>query len=112
LPERRTTPRRKFSLYLRVMDDDTQAQIGHMVDISPQGLQLETSEQLPVNRDYYLKVELTSELADRPFMVFLAKSIWSKEGRIPMLFHTGFHIVEIMPDDKEVFLNILKKYGS
>jgi hypothetical protein len=112
MPERRTAPRRKFSLYLRVLDDDTQKQIGHMVDVSPDGLQLETSEALPLNKDYYLRVELTPELGDRPFMIFIAKVKWSKPGNIPMLFKNGFQIVEMMPDDKEIFLNILKKYGT
>ena len=112
MPERRTTPRKKFSLYLRVMDDDTQEQLGHVVDVSADGLQLETTEKLPINKEYYLRVELTAELADRPYMVFIAKTKWSREGRIPMLFHTGFKIIEIMPDDREIFLNILKRYSS
>ncbi len=112
MAERRIVPRKKFKMYMRVVDDDTQKTLGHMVDVSPDGLQLETSEPLPVNKDFYLRVELTPELADRPFMVFVAKARWCKPGNIPLLFYTGFRIVEIMPDDKEIFEGIVKKFGS
>ncbi|MCC6260174.1 MAG: PilZ domain-containing protein [Anaerolineales bacterium] len=112
MPEKRTVPRKKFEMYMRVLDDDTQETLGHMVDISEDGLQLETSAALPVNKDYYMRVELTPELADRPFMIFLARSRWCKPGNIPFLFYTGFKIVEIMPDDKQTFQIIAKKFGK
>jgi hypothetical protein len=112
MAERRTVPRKKFNMYMRVIDDDTQQTLGHMVDVSPGGLQLETSAALPINKDFYLRVELTPELADRPFMVFIAKSKWCKPGNIPFLFYTGFRITEIMPDDQEIFTSIVKKFGS
>jgi len=112
MPERRTTPRQKFSLYMRVLDDDTQEQLGHMVEVSSDGLKLETSVALPLEKEYYLRVELTPELADRPFIVFVARTKWCKVGILPDLFQCGFQIIEMMPDDKEIFLNISKKFGS
>jgi hypothetical protein len=112
MQERRTQPRKKFSLYIRVLDDDTQEQVGHMVEVSPDGFKLETSTALPLDKDYYLRVELTPELADRPFIIFIARSRWCKTGILPNLYHCGFQIVEIMPDDKEIFQNIVRKYPS
>jgi hypothetical protein len=112
MPERRTQPRKKFSLYIRVLDDDTQEQVGHMVEVSADGFKLETSTALPLDKDYYLRVELTPELADRPFIIFIARSRWCKTGILPNLYHCGFQIIEIMPDDKEVFQNIVRKYPS
>jgi len=109
MPERRTTPRKQFSLYIRVLDDDTQEQLGHIVEISPDGFKLETSTALPINKEYYLRVELTPELADRPFIVFIGRTKWCKVGILPNLYQCGFQIVEIVPDDKEIFLNIMKK---
>ena len=71
MPERRTTPRKKFSFYMRVLDDDTQEILGHMVEVGALGLQLETTVPLPLQKDYYLKLELTHDLADRPFIIFI-----------------------------------------
>ena len=112
MPERRTTPRKKFDYYLLVVDDDTQKILGHMVEVGATGLQLETTLPLPINKDYYLRVELTAELADRPFIIFIARTKWCRIDVIqPNLHHVGFSIAEIMPDDKEIFLRILAKYG-
>ena len=112
MPERRTTPRKKFEYYLRVVDDDTQAILGHMVEVSPIGLQLETTAPQPIEKDYYLRVELTPELADRPFIIFIARSKWCKMDEIELnLYHVGFAMIEIMPDDREIFLRILAKFG-
>jgi hypothetical protein len=113
MPERRTAPRKKFSFYMRVLNDDTQEILGHMVEVGTLGLQLETSMSLPLQKDYYLRLELTPEVADRPYMVFIARTKWCKMDDIePNLYRVGFEIAEIMPDDKEIFLRIVTKYGS
>lgn len=113
MPERRTVPRKKFSYYLRVADDDTDEILGHMVEVSDSGLQLDTTKPLPIKKDYYLRVELTPDLADRPFIIFVGSSRWCKMDTIqPNLYHVGFQIMEIMPEDKDIFLGILKKFGK
>ena len=113
MPERRTVPRKKFKLYMRVMNDDTQKQMGHMIEVSATGLQLETSAPLPLKKDYFLRLELTAELADRPYIVFVATSKWCKPDDIqPNLYRVGFAIAEILPEDKQIFINLVRKYGS
>lgn len=113
MPERRTTPRKKFSFYMRVLDDDTQTMLGHMVEVSAIGLQLETTMPLPLQKDYYLRLELTPDLADRPVIIFIARTKWCRMDDIePNLYHVGFEIIEIMPDDREIFLRILAKFGK
>lgn len=113
MPERRTIPRKKFDYYLRILDDDTQEILGHMVEVSPTGFQLDTTLPLPVGKDYYLRVELTPDLANRPFIIFIGRSRWCKMDTIePNSYHVGFQLMEIMPDDKEIFLYIVKKFGK
>jgi PilZ domain len=113
MPERRTTPRKKFSFYMRVLDDDTHEILGHMVEVGSTGLQLETIVPLPLQRDYYLRLELTPELGDRPYIVFIARTKWCRIDDIePNLYHVGFQVIEIMPDDKQIFLRVLAKYGK
>ncbi len=113
MAEKRTVPRKNFSFYMRVLNDDTEEILGHMVEVSPVGLRLETVGPLPINTDYYLRLELTPDLGDLPYIVFIARSKWCKIDDIqPNLFRVGFQIVEIMPEDKEIFLRILAKFGS
>ncbi len=84
-----------------------------MVEVSAIGLRLETVGPLPINKDYYLRLELTPDLGDLPYIVFIARTKWCKIDNIqPNLFRVGFSIVEIMPEDKEIFFRILAKFGS
>lgn len=113
MPERRTTPRKNVTFYMRVLNDDTQEILGHMVEVSMIGLRLETAVPLPQNKDYYLRLELTPDLGTVPYIVFIARTKWCKMDEIlPNLYHVGFEIVEIMPEDKTVFARILERYGS
>jgi hypothetical protein len=98
---------------MRVLNDDTHEILGHMVEVGEIGLQLETTVPLPLQKDYYLRLELTPELADRPYIIFIARTKWCKMDDIePNLYHVGFEIAEIMPDDKQIFLRVLAKYGQ
>ena len=38
MPEKRTVPRKKFNMYMRVLNDDTNEILGHMVEVSKTGL--------------------------------------------------------------------------
>ena len=114
MPEKRTVPRKKFNMYMRGLNDDTGEILGHMVEVSKSGLRLETVGPLPVGKDYYLRIELTPDLgAPMPFIVFIAGSKWCKMDAIqPNLFQVGFEIVEMVPEDTEVFLRIIQKYSA
>ena len=114
MPEKRTTPRKKFDMYMRVLNDDTGEMIGHMVEVSKNGLRLETLGPLPVGKDYYLRIELTPDLgAASPFLIFIAGTKWCKMDAIqPNLFQVGFEIVEMVEEDREIFLRIIQKYTS
>lgn len=111
MPEKRTTPRKKFNMYMRILNDDTEEILGHMVEVSAIGLRMETVGPLPLGKDYYLRIELTPDLGPMPFIVFIARTKWCKMDTIqPNLFQVGFEIIEIVPEDREAFLRIIQKY--
>ncbi len=113
MPERRTVPRKKFKMYMRVLNDDTEEIIGHMVEVSQTGLRLETVGPVQPNRDFYLRIEITSDLGSMPYIVFIARSKWCQMDEIqPNLFQVGFEVVEIVPEDREVFTRIIQKYAG
>lgn len=113
MPEQRTTPRKKIPVYMRVLNDDTQEILGHMVEVSMEGLRLETTRELPIDKDYYLRLELTPDLGNIPYIVFAARSKWCKMDVIlPNLYRVGFQVIEILPEDKEIFSRVLQKYGA
>lgn len=113
MPEKRKAPRKKFSFYMRVLEDDTEEIIGHLVDISNIGLRLETNDPFPLEQDYKVHMELTPDVSDKLFMFATIRSKWCKNDDImPNLYQVGFEITNISPHDREIYQRLLEVYGE
>ena len=111
--ERRRLPRRNFSYYMRIMNENTGELVGHLADISTGGFKLEAAKPIPQNRDFFFRIELPGDISDKAFMVFGARSRWCTKDRFdPMLYDIGFQIVNMNPGDFEIFSRMFDKYGS
>lgn len=113
MPDKRKTPRRNFSFYMRVLDDETEETVGHLVEVSVKGMRLETIAPLPLGQEYNLHMELTPEISDKLFMFFSARTIWCKIDNIqPNLYQVGFEITKISEHDHEIYQRLLELYGK
>jgi hypothetical protein len=113
MAERRQLKRRNFSYYMRVMNENTGELVGHLADLSTAGFRLESAKPIPENRDFFLRVDLSADIANKTYMVFGARSKWCQKDRLdPGLFDVGFQIVNMTPSDFEIFSRMFEKYGS
>ena len=113
LIERRKLNRRNVSYYLPVMDDNTKQVVGHLIDISPTGLMMDSKIPVPTNLRYNLRIDLMEDIAGKAIVEFDAVSIWCRPDPIqPYLYNAGFQIVNIGPEDVEVIKIIAEKYGQ
>ena len=113
MDERRNLDRKDFSYYMRLIDNDTQELVGHLVDISSGGFKLDSQSPIPVNKDFRFRLDLTSEVANKPSMVFMARSKWCEIDPLdPLLYNVGFQLVNIAPGDLEIFNRMMEKYGT
>lgn len=111
--ERRQLPRRNFSYYMRVMNENTGELVGHLADISTGGFKLETPNAIPQNRDFVFRIDLPDDIGTKNNMVFGARSRWCTKDRLdPTLFNVGFEIVNMAPGDFETFSRMFERYGS
>ncbi len=111
MPERRKIKRRYLLYYGRVYDENAQKQIGYLVDITEHGFMLLSEEAIPVGETRKLKLEITNDVDDRPFLTFTAKSIWCEPDLSPGHFNTGFEMVELKPSDAQIIQSIVQTYG-
>jgi len=79
-------------MYLRVFDEDTGELLGHVVDISKEGMRLVNDKPIPINRTYRLWVDVPKEGAPRQRIHLEAESLWSSRDVNPDFFDTGFRI--------------------
>ncbi len=113
MPERRRLDRRTFSYYMRLMNERTGELIGHLADISTGGFKMESLKPIASDVDYRFRIELTSDIANVPFMVFGARSKWCQRDHIDNnTFNVGFQITDMNPGDVEIFSRMFEKYGS
>jgi hypothetical protein len=113
MDDRRHLERKDFSYYMRLVDNDTRELVGHLVDISSGGFKLDSQTPIPVNKDYRLRMDLTSEVANKPTMVFVARSKWCAVDPLdPFIYNVGFQLVNISPGDLEIFRRMMEKYGK
>jgi hypothetical protein len=105
--------RRDFNYYQKVVDNETLQMIGHLADISSGGFKLDSQKPLPINKDFQFRLNLSSEVADKPSMIFVARSRWCKVDPLdPYIFNVGFQLIHIAPGDLEIFNRMMEKYGK
>jgi hypothetical protein len=111
--ERRELKRRSLSYYLQVFDSNTLQIIGHLVDISPVGLMIDSKKAIPTNLNFKLRLDLMENIVGKAFVEFVACSKWCRADSIqPYLFNVGFEIVNITPQNSEIVRLIAEKYGA
>jgi len=111
--ERRRRDRKDFSCYMQIFDHDTQELVGHLADISSGGFKLDCQKPIPMDKDFLFRMDLTSEVASKPFMVFVARSKWCKVDPFdPFCYNVGFQLTNISPGDIEIFNRMIETYGK
>ncbi len=111
MQNRRKTNRRYLLYFVRVYDATTRQQIGNLVDITPQGAMIVGLEPVPTGQTILLRLELTADIADKPFMEFPARSKWCHPDLEPSLHNTGFEILELTPEDAGIIQKIIRSFG-
>ena len=111
--ERRGPDRKDFSCYMQLINHDTQELVGHLTDISSGGFKLDSLNPIPPNHDFRFRMDLTSEVALKPSMVFVARSRWCKTDPLdPFCYNVGFQLLNIAPEDVEIFNRMIERYGK
>ena len=113
MANKRVENRKDFSYYMQLTDATTRQFIGHLADISTGGFKLDSDGPIPIGKEYRFRLALTAEVSDKPFMIFSAQSKWCKTDPIdPFVYNTGFHLLEMHPEDRSVFVRVLQLYGT
>ena len=113
MPDKRKIDRREFTYYMQVTDDITKQLIGYLTDISTGGFKLDSPKEIPPGHDFRMHIDLTSDIADKNSMVFIARSKWCRRDHIdPNTYNTGFEIINMAPSDMVIFQRMFDQYGS
>ena len=113
IQERRKLKRRSLTYYMLVMDSNTREMLGHLVDITPLGLMMDSQKPLPLETDYRLRLDTMPDVADKNYIKFTVRSKWCLPDVVePYLYDVGFKIIDIAPHDSEIIRQISEKYAA
>jgi hypothetical protein len=113
LEDRRRLDRRDFSYYMPLIDHDTKELVGHLADISTGGFRMDSLSPIPPNKDIQFHLDLTGEVSTKPVIVFVARSKWCQVDPLdPFCYNVGFQLINISPEDAEIFNRLIEHYGK
>ncbi len=91
----RTTERGHLVFYLRVFDIDNRQILGHLTDISTEGLMLVSDQIIEIDKVYNVKLILPKEVSGRTEVGFKIRSLWTRADANPDFHINGFNFDEI-----------------
>jgi len=111
--DKRRENRKSFSYYMQLSNANTKEIVGHLSDISTGGFKLDADSPLPLNKEFDFHLPLSSDVAQKPYMIFRARSKWCKTDPIdPFVYNVGFHLTSMDPEDRDIFVRVMQKYGA
>lgn len=110
MKEKRKLKRRHLIFYLRVYDKNTGQLVGRLVDITSEGIMLNSENPIPTDTVFQLQMFLPEEF-DKERLDFDAKSIWCKPDVNRDLFVTGLKLLNVANRDTEIIENLIDEYG-
>jgi hypothetical protein len=113
MAERRKTERRSISYYMRIIDSGANEMIGHLADITVEGLKMDSQKPLPANKEYRLRINTTADVADKDSIEFTASTRWCRPDPLQTgLYEVGFEILKISALDSTIVQRIVDKYST
>lgn len=107
--ETRALKRRHLVYYLEVYDDTANQLLGHLVDLTTNGLKLVSKKRIPTNRNYRLRMMLPEGYFSQKDIYFEAKSLWSSNDVNPDFYDTGFAAPTLDPKTQEIIHDLVSQ---
>jgi len=112
MADKRIRKRRHLSCLLRVFDRNTGDAVGHLVDITTEGIRLLTDNPLKTGADYELNLDLSSIMNFEQRVVFDAHCIWQEQEFSSGSYNYGFKILKISKKGREIIEQLIEQFGD
>ena len=109
--DKRKLKRRHLLYYLKVMDRDSDALIGFLVDITTQGIMIMSESPIKTGILFHLKILLPTEDMNKKYLNFDAKSMWSERSINTDFYDTGFELINVNSKDFASIEKIIYQLG-
>ena len=91
--EQRRMKRRHLIYYLEAIDRETGKLIGFLVDITTKGIMLMSKTPIETGKIFQLRILLKTDLSEKKYLNFDAKSKWCEKSINTEIYDTGFELI-------------------
>ena len=91
--EQRRMKRRHLIYYLEAIDRETGKLIGFLVDITTRGIMLMSKTPIETGKIFQLRILLKTDLSEKKYLNFDAKSKWCEKSINTEIYDTGFELI-------------------
>ena len=109
--DKRKLKRRHLIYYLRVFDNNTNELLGHLVNITREGLMMISENQIEIKNEYKLRMVLPQGILSKDVLIFMATSVWCKKDVNPDFYATGCQIKDIPLEDIRIVEGLIQHHG-
>lgn len=109
--EKRKLQRRHLIYYLRVFDRNTINLIGHLVDITSEGIMIISETPIEVGKSFQMRMILPKEFFGKEQINFDAISRWSDKDINPNFYDTGFQLENISDENIKIVTQLIEDFG-
>jgi len=109
--DRRKLKRRHVIFYSRVFNRNTGALLGHLMDITVEGLMLISETPIETGILYHLRMDLPEDVMAKAFLRFDVHCLWCKPDINPAFYNAGFKVLNMAQEDIDLIENMIDEYG-
>ncbi len=109
--DRRSVKRRHLIYYLRVWDKDNDKVLGHVVDITTDGLMLISEQEIPLEQNFQLEIRFLDPEKGEKTIAFSAVSRWRSKDINPNFVDTGFQLLDAEKAVLKPIQDLINRYG-
>lgn len=109
--ETRKLKRRHLIYYLEVIDGTSGELLGHLVDLTVEGIKLISKKKIETGKNFTLKMIMPEEYSRERFVRFQATSMWSRPDINPDFFATGFKAANLDTNARNLFQDLINQVG-
>ncbi len=111
MQDRRKHKRRYLLYYARIFNADTSEMVGHLVDLTPEGLMMVSEKPILPGKQYNFRLELSEDISESQFLDFKACSVWCKPSKIESYYNVGFQTQSLTNEETAIVHSIVRSYG-
>lgn len=111
MEQKRVLTRRHLIRSFEMYDKPTILSLGHLVDITTEGMMLLSENPLQTNTTYKLRMELPEEIDGCRHVDYHARAMWGEESVKEDFYNTGFKLQDVSPRTVKITEALIRKYG-